>query len=253
MHCDLFGNRDMLLPFFKIRFKDLLITFGSFVLGCVVTLSFINLDINDNTRGLSNDIGISELSTKDFKNIKLFRSIDYFLIIVIISGADNVIQRTAIRQTWGLLNTNTDVRYFFIIGGYDLPQENISKLKNEQIKYNDLFIMSVSDSYKSLTQKVLEAFTWFESEFNFKYILKCDDDSFVIVPQLVHELKNNLAKYNHLYWGYFNGKAHVKQTGKWKDVNWFLCDRYLPYALGGGYVLSRSLVHYIKTNKLFLR
>lgn len=242
----------MIIPFLKVKLKDLLITFGSFILGCVVTLSFISLDLNDNARRLNSDEE-TELSFKDHNPLKLFSALNYFLIIVIISSVDNVIQRAAIRQTWGLLNKDPNVQYFFVIGGNGLARDKMSRLKNEQIKYNDLFIMSVSDSYSTLTKKVLHAFMWFEAEFNFKYILKCDDDSFVIIPRIVHELQNNLAKYNHLYWGYFDGRAHVKQGGKWRDVNWFLCDRYLPYALGGGYVLSRTLIHYIKVNEPLLR
>ncbi len=30
-----------------------------------------------------------------------------------------------------------------------------------------------------------------------------------------------------------------RKEGKWAEPNWKLCDKYLPYALGGGYVLSK--------------
>ncbi|XP_075213649.1 beta-1,3-galactosyltransferase 6-like [Lycorma delicatula] len=65
---------------------------------------------------------------------------------------------------------------------------------------------------------------------------------------VVRELKTNFLDKNLLYWGFFDGRAPVKRVGKWKEENWFLCDRYLPYALGGGYVLSHALVKYISRN-----
>ena len=29
---------------------------------------------------------------------------------------------------------------------------------------------------------------------------------------------------------------------------WFLCDHYLPYAMGGGYVISSDLIHRVAVN-----
>lgn len=82
-----------------------------------------------------------------------------------------------------------------------------------------------------------------------------------------------------LYWGYFDGRARVRRTGKWAEPvrlyeskpsqtalftptythiasslqqHWILSDTYIPYALGGGYLLGMDLVDYIaKNEKLF--
>ncbi|KAF7278965.1 hypothetical protein GWI33_007774 [Rhynchophorus ferrugineus] len=56
-----------------------------------------------------------------------------------------------------------------------------------------------------------------------------------------------------LYWGYFNGNARVKSTGKWKEVDWITCDKYVPYALGGGYILSKELVSFLGKNADYFR
>lgn len=121
---------------------------------------------------------------------------------------------------------------------------------------------------------------------DFKYVLKCDDDSFIRIDSLAHEiahlelmyLKSNLIESNllhdntspyiranlqtndiknasklNLYWGYFQGGANIKTSGKWKENNWIFCDSYLPYALGGGYVLSKGLVMYLARNADNLR
>lgn len=226
-----------------MKLKYLLISIFFFILGCGFAFN-----------GVSNP-NLCPIVEKELpsKNVKLYHSFSYFLIIIIISKAGNVQQRRAIRETWGSLQkNNSDVNYFFIVGGKNLPQQQSERLVKEQIKNNDLFVLSVADNYDMLTQKVLKAFVWFETEFNFKYILKCDDDSFVIIPRVLDNLRNSLSTYTNLYWGYFDGRAHVKQSGKWKDTSWYLCDRYLPYSLGGGYVLSHSLVHYIKINEPLL-
>ncbi|XP_030765437.1 beta-1,3-galactosyltransferase 6 [Sitophilus oryzae] len=124
----------------------------------------------------------------------------------------------------------------------------------------------------------------------YKYVLKCDDDSVVNLQSLLVEIpklestliNSNLhyplnlppEKLNHfittniqsnekintvnienmsIYWGYFHGNARIKRNGKWQESEWILCDNYVPYALGGGYILSRNLVSYIGKNVNYLR
>ncbi len=33
--------------------------------------------------------------------------------------------------------------------------------------------------------------------------------------------------------------------GKWAERNYKLCDRYIPYALGGGYILGNGIIRQI--------
>ena len=44
-----------------------------------------------------------------------------------------------------------------------------------------------------------------------------------------------------LYWGFFRGDAHVKHVGPWAEPKWYLSETYLPYAHGGGYILSAGM------------
>lgn len=235
----------------NLKCKTYIISIISFILGCLFTLSFVSVEYEDNT---PEETEVSVYESKESYEKKLFSSISYFLIVVIISSTDSIERRTAIRESWRLLTTDDiSIEYYFVIGSEGVSDSKIIKLKNEQIKYNDIFLFSVRDTYESLTKKVLSAFVWFDKEFNFSYLLKCDDDSFVNVPHLVNELRNRFMNVKHLYWGFFDGRANVKRVGKWKEKEWILCDKYLPYALGGGYVLSQSLVHYIAKNEKMLR
>ncbi|XP_010848533.1 PREDICTED: beta-1,3-galactosyltransferase 6 [Bison bison bison] len=61
------------------------------------------------------------------------------------------------------------------------------------------------------------------------------------------------ARRRRLYWGFFSGRGRVRPGGRWREAAWQLCDYYLPYALGGGYVLSADLVRYLRLSREYLR
>lgn len=220
------------------------------------------------------------------------------LIILILSAPENYVRRKIIRETWLKLGNRrhlidgdyVDFKHYFVIGGMNLSTDKVKFINGEQLKYDDILILPMRDSYKNLTQKILRSFEWLQGQHefgvDFKYVLKCDDDSFVRLDSLLHELvqieliylksdRGDLELINddtspylrvnwqvndiephgdlQLYWGYFNGNAKVKSSGKWKETSWILCDTYLPYALGGGYVLSKRLITFLAQNADYLR
>lgn len=174
-----------------------------------------------------------------------------FLLIVITSASQNVKKRESIRNSW-LKLASDNTKHIFVIGGLNAEFKE-QELIDEQKKYHDLvFLRDTSDTYDSLTSKVLNAFVHANQFWSFRFLLKCDDDSFVRPSDMVHELTTKFIHVKNLYWGFFNGNAVVKRYGRWKETKWNLCDRYLPYALGGGYVLSYSLVQFIAKNQQYL-
>ncbi|KAK9721672.1 Galactosyltransferase [Popillia japonica] len=219
------------------------------------------------------------------------------VIIVILSAPKNLNRRIAIRSTWLKLADNTQkhnsniriIKHYFVIGTLGLSNSQLAILKTEQIEYNDLLNLPIYDSYSNLTEKVIKSFSWLTDQLDvgldFKFILKCDDDSFVRLDNFIRELShleiiylksyiNDSYTIDHsssymtvnyqmnkfgpnisrgLYWGYFSGNARIKTKGKWKETEWILCDYYTPYALGGGYVLSKDLVIYLGRNADYLR
>nr|CAJ84710.1 beta-1,3-galactosyltransferase 6 [Ciona savignyi] len=173
-----------------------------------------------------------------------------FLLILIMTGPKNSDRRQAMRETW-LQNTNEDVKHYFVIGTNGLTSEIHNELSNEQKLYQDLLLFGqFEDGYAKLTEKLGLMLEWAHEIMKFKFMLKVDDDTFVRLDRILDDLKNDVDKYQpqYLYWGYFYGRSHVKQSGPWKEVNWKLCDYYLPYARGGGYVLSYNIVQYIAKN-----
>ena len=166
-----------------------------------------------------------------------------YLVVLIMSNPTKSATRKTIRETW-LSMSARNVKHFFVVGSKGLTAEVLQDVIAENKSHQDILILdSVAESYDSLTGKVLTAFQWLHSNFEFNFMLKCDDDSFVRIPPLVEELAKQPQ--NLLYWGFFKGGSSVFQKGKWKENGWFVCDTYLPYALGGGYILSSDLVTHL--------
>ncbi|XP_078042539.1 beta-1,3-galactosyltransferase 6 [Augochlora pura] len=188
--------------------------------------------------------------TQEMKNKSKYR-----LIILILSSPDNLEWRATIRKTW-LAQKYATVRHLFVIGTVNILPEQRETLLSEKHRFNDLLLLpKLIDSYGTLTKKVLYALKEIYEQYDFNYLMKSDDDSFVLVHKVLKELDkwDNKGTKRELYWGFFNGKATVKRSGPWKETDWILCDYYLPYALGGGYVLSYNLVKFIALNMDILK
>lgn len=165
------------------------------------------------------------------------------LVILIVSDPTKAATRRAIRETWLSINHN-QVQHVFLVGTRGLTNEVLQSVVEEKSSYQDVVILdSVSDSYEGLTTKILAGFQWLMSNHKFNFVLKVDDDTYVRIPALLDALA--LQPQERLYWGFFKGGANVFRKGKWKEDEWFLCDTYLPYARGGGYILSSDLVQFI--------
>jgi len=179
-----------------------------------------------------------------------------FLLVCILTGPSNTEARAAARKSWLKLETDPHlVQPLFIVGGQDLKAGIRRFLDHELKTHQDLLILeTLVDSYANLTLKILQMYSWIDSNIDFEYVLKLDDDSFARIDLISLHLKQpSVAKYQQLYWGFFDGRARPFKKGKWSEKDWNLCDLYVPYALGGGYVISRSLVTYLGKNAPHLR
>lgn len=183
---------------------------------------------------------------------------DMFLFVAVLSAHKNEELRNAARRTWVKLASRTGhhVAYRFFVGALGLPAQAKADLLQESRTFNDTVILANSrDSYEQLTEKLLMTFEWVAEHCDFDYLLKLDDDSFARIDLIADELgtlkKRKLGR--ELYWGFFSGNAPVFKKGKWAEPVWYLRDRfYLPYARGGGYVLSNRLVMSIQEYKMDL-
>ena len=183
----------------------------------------------------------------------------YLLVALVLSGPNpkSRERRDVIRETWKTYSNPSEepaVLVLFVIGTFELSPVQLEPVTHEQQQHHDLVLLpSLKESYYNLTLKVLQAFVWADKNLKFSYLLKCDDDSFVMLHQIADELSERTSTQSY-YWGFFDGRATPKKGGKYIEKEWYLCDRYLPYALGGGYIISADLVHkvYLMSDSLRL-
>ena len=182
----------------------------------------------------------------------------YLLLVLVLSGPNSQSRqrRDVIRETWktyGGRSGDPAVLVQFVIGTLELAPSELDSITQEQRTHHDLLLLpSLKESYYNLTLKVLQSFVWADKNLKFSYLLKCDDDSFVMLHLIARELSERTSTQSY-YWGFFDGRATPKKAGKWVEKEWFLCDRYLPYALGGGYVVTSDLVHKVSLTSDSLR
>ncbi|XP_035632910.1 beta-1,3-galactosyltransferase 6-like [Oncorhynchus keta] len=179
------------------------------------------------------------------------KDLSAFLVVLITTGPKYTERRSIIRSTW-LAKKDPEVLAMFVVGTEGLPAEDMQNINTEQGRHKDLLLLpALRDSYENLTLKLLHMYSWLDHNVDFKFVLKADDDTFARLDLLKEELKSKEP--SRLYWGFFSGRGRVKTAGKWRESAWELCDYYLPYALGGGYLLSCDLVHYIRINTAYLK
>ena len=122
-------------------------------------------------------------------------------------------------------------------------------IADEDSRFHDMLLLpEVFDIYTNLAYKVLRSFVWSVQNVDYRYLLKTDDDSYVVIKRLVDELVTRKS-HKPLYWGRIYQNASVVQLqGKNAEKNWFLCDHYIPFAVGAGYVLSYEIIQAIAVN-----
>ena len=178
------------------------------------------------------------------------KKIKCFLFVMILSSVDGRSRRDAIRSTWMLkyflLQPKVIVK--FLIGTLSLSSEQLQALTEENNEFEDLLLLKdLKESFNNLTRKVLTGFIHINQSYSYYYLFKGDDDTFIRLDILLNELSERVS-HSKYYWGFFDGRSKPKKLGKYKETEWFVCDLYVPYALGGGYVLSGDLVSRITVN-----
>ena len=124
----------------------------------------------------------------------------------------------------------------------------LNNLRNEHSTNNDILLLhDFTESYSDLTKKILLSFISINKHCDFSYILKCDDDSFVVLDVIVKYLQQRASKKS-LYWGKMIKSPKVIKEGKFAETRWVMGEIYPNYAIGAGYILSSDLVRLIVQN-----
>jgi len=185
-------------------------------------------------------------------DLPLFMGPSFSLLILVISSPGNSAIRKVIRDTWlSVSKKNHNFKALFVLGSRNLNSKDEYEISQEKSLYDDILLLPLFDSYSTLTNKVLKSIEFSNKNYRFDYLLKCDDDTFVDIEKVIEELKEKSDP--NLYWGFFDGRAQVQTRGKWAEPDYRLCDRYIPYALGGGYILGKNLVDFLAKNAHMLQ
>ena len=165
------------------------------------------------------------------------------LLVIIMSKPSHSLQRYFIRKTWAIQPPENTLLYF-TVGTKDITPSIKSLLEYEHQRYNDLLLIdNHTDTYQTLTQKMLETYKIIDRTLTFDYVLKVDEDAMVNLETMKRAM-DDLPKES-IYIGFFKRGGIIIKNGKNKEMNYKICDKYLPYAFGGGYALSRDVVRYI--------
>ena len=167
-----------------------------------------------------------------------------YLLIMMPIRPDAFEKRRLIRLTWYKgYDGSKEVTLKFVIGKKAASDAINERLMEERATYNDVVVVNHKEGPRALTNKTIAMMKWASDNVNFTYMMKCDDDTYVYVDNVINELKRRPTTTN-LYYGkiIYDGSVMRNRKLKWSDPTWDLGDTYMPYALGGGYILSSDLV-----------
>ncbi|XP_068700957.1 beta-1,3-galactosyltransferase 5-like [Montipora foliosa] len=181
-----------------------------------------------------------------------------FLLVQVHSTPENVMEREAIRMSWGRpenkinkvgrLNQKSPRlwRTVFLLGQTLNPK--LDKLLQDEASINgDMVFGNFIDSYRNLTLKMAFGIEWAAKHCQAEYVMKVDEDSFVNIHELVLWLDEHQRRKSDspLYMGaiLITSKPVRELDSKYYvSVKEYPHSRYPPYALGPGYVFSGDLL-----------
>lgn len=150
------------------------------------------------------------------------------------------------KETW-LKTLPQNIRYYHVIG-------NKVKCENNEIfidEYNKVIYTNTKDDYNSLPSKVITALSGVLEKFDFKFIMKTDDDQKLMIPNFFDSFTNILNEKKPHYGGYsLVVQDHFSQYYQVHDClprNLFL--KSTKYVNGRFYFLSKEAVQDVVSKK----
>ncbi|KAK4799102.1 hypothetical protein SAY86_024467 [Trapa natans] len=168
------------------------------------------------------------------------------MFIGVLSAGNHFAERMAVRKTWmqNKLITSSNVVARFFVALHARNEVNV-ELKKEAEFFGDIIIVPYLDNYDLVVLKTVAIFECGVRAMSARYIMKCDDDTFVRVDSVLDETKKVPAG-SSLYIGNMNYYHKPLRNGKWAvTYEEWPEEEYPPYANGPGYVLSADIARFI--------
>ncbi|KAF5449741.1 hypothetical protein F2P56_030157 [Juglans regia] len=168
------------------------------------------------------------------------------LFIGILSAGNHFAERMAVRKSWmqnKLIKSSHVVARFFV-AMHGRMEVNL-ELRKEAEYFGDIVMVPYMDNYDLVVLKTIATCEYGVRTVGAKYIMKCDDDTFVRVGAMIKEARK-VGEDTSLYIGNMNYHHKPLRHGKWAVTyeEWPEED-YPPYANGPGYILSSDISQFI--------
>lgn len=170
------------------------------------------------------------------------------LFIGVLSASNHFAERMAMRSTWfqaePIQLAKVVARFFVAMH----PDRDVNiQMKKEAEYYGDMVILPFMDDYDLVVLKTLTICEYGVRNVSTKYIMKCDDDTFIRVDAVLDELKM-VSQAENLYMGNLNMFHRPLRTGKWAvTFEEWPDEEYPTYANGPGYIISQNIARFIVT------
>ncbi|KAF8774771.1 Beta-1 like protein [Argiope bruennichi] len=133
---------------------------------------------------------------------------------------------------------------------WSLQLEELNKrLRTEIAEKEDILIVNITDTYRSLPAKLLKFYQWLYFNHEFSYILKTDDDSLINIDQLLQKLleDSQFDPTKAWIWSRFRKNWPVNYIGKWADYD-YQSPYYPTFPCGAAYVISQKIALWLISN-----
>ncbi|XP_048006277.1 beta-1,3-galactosyltransferase 6-like isoform X2 [Leguminivora glycinivorella] len=192
----------MVAIFIKRHKSMIRVSIFFFCIGCGIALCFLKIDC-------ANAVNTENPVTARYG---VTNGVEY--AVLVLTSPLNEERRNVIRSTWAKFISNIFVengerlykwnhswtekqinhdfiKVYFVVGTKGLNTEKINMLKTENTRSNDMVLLdNLTDKYENLAMKMKLSFVWIHENLkNVKYVIKCDDDSFVRVDLIVKDLE----------------------------------------------------------------
>ncbi|KAK4747300.1 hypothetical protein SAY87_026337 [Trapa incisa] len=168
------------------------------------------------------------------------------MFIGILSAGNHFAERMSVRKSWmqhKLIKSSIVVARFFV--ALHARKEVNVELKKEAEFFGDIIIVPYMDNYDLVVLKTVAICEYGVRNMSAKYIMKCDDDTFVRVDSVLDDAKIVPAG-GSLYVGNINYYHKPLRYGKWAvTYEEWPEEEYPPYANGPGYILSSDIARFI--------
>ncbi|KAL3631096.1 Hydroxyproline O-galactosyltransferase galt6 [Castilleja foliolosa] len=168
------------------------------------------------------------------------------LFIGVLSAGNHFAERMAVRKSWMQYKTvqSANVVARFFVAMHARKEVNVELMK-EADYFGDIVIVPYMDNYDLVVLKTIAICEYGVRTVAAKYIMKCDDDTFVKIDAVMLEV-NKIQNERSFYIGNINYYHRPLRHGKWAvTYEEWPEEEYPPYANGPGYIVSSDIAQFI--------